>query len=522
MRKALIPTKLDSVAAELLKKAGFQVVQDAKQSIDELAKANPDACVLIVRSEKVTAEVIDAIPALKLVVRAGAGYNTIDTKHARRHGVDVMNTPGANANGVAEEVVAMMLAAYRHVVAADASTRRGEWEKSKFMGHELTGKTLGVLGLGNIGRLLVKRLSGFEMTVLGYDPVMSADLAEKIGVKLCGVEEIFAKADCISLHIPENDETKGMVNRALLEKMKPGAMLVNCARSGIVNEEDLRAVKKERDFIYCNDVYPKDAEGKKSIEDVADLMLPHLGASTVEANFTAARRSAEQSVDYFEKGISSFVVNKGVPDGLDESYQRLASLLARLARAYLGKDTQPHQIETSFYGKLNQFADWMLAPICSGLCPEFDPFMDASDAKAFLKSRGIMVVNREIDDSKHYGEAMTIDLFEGGNTIRKVSLRGTIAEGNLMVSRLNNFDKLYLEPSGNNLFVEYADQPGVIAKISKVLGELGINIIDIRAPQDVERKNALSVVKTSQSVGADTLAQIKKLVDAKVAFTFNY
>ena len=305
MRKVLIPTKLDKFAAQLLTERGYQVVLDGATPLADLIKANSDAEVLIVRSEKITPEIIDQLPQLKLIVRAGAGFNTIDIKYARKRDIDVMNTPGANSNAVAEEVIAMILASCRHLIPADISTRAGEWEKSKFMGRELTGKTVGILGLGNIGQLLVKRLAGFEVKILGYDPILSPALADKLGVELTNVDRIFAESDFVSLHIPENDETRGMVNRRLFDLMKPGATLINCARAGIVNEEDLRAVKAEKKIIFCNDVYPKDAAGPKSVADVADIMLPHLGANTHEANFTAARRAAEQTIAYFEQGITN-------------------------------------------------------------------------------------------------------------------------------------------------------------------------------------------------------------------------
>ena len=311
MKKILIPTKLDVFAANFLREKGYEVVLDAETPLADLAKANSDAEGLIVRSEKVTAEIIDMLPALKLVVRAGAGYNTIDTVYARSQNSDVMNTPGANSNAVAEEVIAMILAAARFVVPGDNSTRAGLWEKKKFLGTELTGKTVGILGLGHIGQLLVKRLSGFEITALGFDPFVSAEAAAAMGVKLVDLETLFRESDIVSLHIPENDKTRGMINGDLFKVMKPGAMLVNCARAGIINEADLRAAKAEKKLIYCNDVYPKDEAGEKSVADVADVMLPHLGANTKEANFVAAKRSAEQTVAYFEEGAKDWVVNKG-------------------------------------------------------------------------------------------------------------------------------------------------------------------------------------------------------------------
>ena len=506
MRKVLIPTKLDKVAATLLAERGYDVVADASTPMADLIKQHPDAEVLIVRSENVTPEIIDALPKLKLVVRAGAGFNTIDIKYARKRDVDVMNTPGANSNGVAEEVVALMLAASRHVLAADASTRAGNWEKSKFLGHEITGKTVGILGLGHIGQLLVRRLSGFDVKVLGYDPVLSPALAEKLNVKLSTVEEIFSEADFISLHIPENNETRGMINRRLLELMKPGAMLINCARAGIINEEDLRAVKAEKKICFCNDVYPKDAAGPKSIADVCDVMMPHLGANTFEANFVAARRSAEQTIEYFEQGVTNCVT--------------------RLADAYLAGDGNPNRIETSFYGKLSGFAKWMTPAIAAGVAADFAADVDVScppqDAEAFLRNSGVELVNREVDNGKGYGESMTIDLFVGGDTIRRAGARGTIAEGKLMISRLNDFDCLYLEPSGHHLFVEYKDEPGVIGRIAGILGEKNINIIDIRAPQDCNSGRSLTVVKTNVAVPAMLVEKIREAVNAGRAFAFSY
>ncbi|MCF6174364.1 MAG: ACT domain-containing protein [Victivallaceae bacterium] len=521
MKKVLIPTKLDTFAAKLLRQNGFEVVQDADRELNVLVAENSDAAVLIVRSEKITADIIDALPKLKLVVRAGAGYNTIDTKYARRKNIDVMNTPGANSNAVAEEVIAMILGASRHLVRGDITTRNGEWQKKNLMGRELTGKTIGILGLGNIGQLVSKRLQGFEMKFLGYDPMISASMAEQLDIELCSMEEIFSQSDFISLHIPENDETRGIINCKYFDMMKDGAMLVNCARAGVINEDDLRAAKQDKKIIFCNDVYAKDAAGDKSVADIADLMLPHLGASTVEANFNAAKRAAEQSICYFDQGITDCVVNKDIPDGLDANYQRLANLLTGIAHGYLGQQKQPVRIESSFYGNLNQYAKWMLSPITAALSPDFDPYLDAGDAESFLSERGIEYKNREISNDKNYGDSITIDLFMGDEVINKVSVRGTLTEGNLMVSRINNFDRLYLAPSGHNLFVEYSDEPGIIGKIAGILGENDINIIDIRAPQDLKINRSLASVKTDVPVDEDLLAKIKISVGANIAFCYS-
>ena len=311
MKKVLIPTALDSVAKEILEAhGGYAVTQIPKADILKFAQENPDLHALIVRSEKVTAEIIDAAPNLKVIVRAGAGYNTIDIAHARAKGVDVMNTPGANSNGVAEEVVALMLADARRLSPADASCRAGKWEKTAFMGTEITGKTIGIVGLGYIGRLVVKRLSGFEPTFIGFDPGTTVRQAAELGVKLVSLDELFAKSDYVTLHLPETAETKGLVNGTLLGQMKEGATLINCARAGIVNEADLRAAKAAKKIRFLNDVYAKDEEGPKSVADIADIMVPHLGASTREANFKAAELAARELIDLDEKGIDKAVVNK--------------------------------------------------------------------------------------------------------------------------------------------------------------------------------------------------------------------
>lgn len=518
MRKVLIPTRLDEVVKAILGEHGFEVIQDPDAQPAGLAKANPDAQGVIVRSEKVTPEIMDLLPDLKLIVRAGAGFDNIDTKYARRRDIDVMNTPGANSNAVAEEVVALILAAYRKLVFADTTTRAGRWEKKNCMGRELTGKTVGILGLGNIGRLLARRLSGFDCTILAYDPVASPELAKKTGVKLCSVEEIFSQADIISLHIPENDKTRGMVNDTLLSLVKKGAMLVNCARAGIVDEEAIRRCKAEKSLIFCNDVYAKDAPGEKSVKDIADLMLPHLGASTKEANFNAAKRAAEEMVAYFEEGVTSCVVNKGVPDGLSPEYQKLAGLLAGIGKACLN-GRAISKIEMSFYGKLHPFAQWMLAPVAAGLCPDFDAFQGAAAAEAFFQERGVSVENREVDENKHYGESITLDFLTSTD---RVSIRGTIAESKLMVSRINDFEGLYLQPAGNTLFVEYSDAPGVLGKIAGILGDAEINITDVRAPQNLQSNRSLAILKTNVPVPAPLLSKIADAVKAVNAFTFKY
>ncbi|MFA7171998.1 MAG: NAD(P)-dependent oxidoreductase [Kiritimatiellia bacterium] len=519
MKKILIPTKLDSVASELLSAdGGYHVVQDGSVPIAELVAAHPDAYGLIVRSEKVTADLIDALPNLKVIVRAGSGYDTIDIKHARKNGVDVMNTPGANANAVAEEVVAMMLADARHIVKADISTRAGQWEKKNFMGRELTGKTIGIVGLGNIGRLVARRLRGFDCKILGYDPLVNSERVREWGIEPATLDEIFTGSDYVTLHIPGGENTKGLVGAKLLGLMKPGATIVNCARFGIVDEEALRAVKAAKKLRYLNDVYPKDEAGLKSMADIADLMLPHLGASTFEANFTAAQRAAQELIDLDARGDMSCVINRDIPEGLERAYCELAYNLARLIRQLSGEGSPIKLIETSFYGDLAPFAKWLIVSILSGIWMDFDRYNDYNAAMKFMRKMGIELLNREIDNDKGYGDSMTLDLtVEQPQGLKQHSIRGTITEGVQIVSRIDEFDRLYFEPGGATLFCLYNDRPGVIASISRKLADAGINIEDMRNPHNIRSERSLAIIRLSAPIGEDLLAEIKAEIDAHTA-----
>ena len=512
-KKVLIPTKLDRIACELLTKNGnYEVVQDDTTSLGELARQHPDTHALIVRSESVTPEIIDALKNLQVIVRAGAGYNTIDIKYARKKGIDVMNTPGANSNAVAEEVIALMLADARHIIAADASARAGEWEKKKFMGREIAGKTVGIVGLGNIGRLVARRLSGFDCRLLGYDPVISSERAKETGVTLTDLETLFAESDYVTLHIPENADTRGLVKAPLLARMKTGATVINCARAGIIDEAALRAARAERKIRFLNDVFPKDEPGPKSVADIADIMLPHLGASTVEANLNAARRAAEELIDRDSKGITSFIVNRDIPDGLEEAYCDLAFTLARLARGLVGRGSALKLIETSIYGDLQRFSDWLIVPITAGIWDDFERSLDSGGAHRFLDEMGIEYVNRKVDPGKEYGNSITVDLtseVSPGN-LRRVSVRGTLAENIIVVSRINEFSKLYFEPAGTMLFFIYEDRPGVVGVIGNRLAAAGVNIEDMRHAHDGKANHSLAVLRVNRAVPQDVIDGISR------------
>lgn len=518
MKKVLIPTKLDKVSAELLLKAGYDVVQDGDTALTDLVKEHQDAYGLIVRSEKVSASIIDALPDLKIIVRAGAGYDNINIKYARKHNIDVMNTPGANANAVAEEVIAMMLADARLIIKADKTTRVGLWEKKHLLGREITGKTVGIIGLGSIGRLVAKRLRGFDCVIMGFDPMFPTDRIKSLGIEPADVATIMSSCDYVTLHIPGGESTKGFINAELLASMKQGATLINCARDSIIDEHALRRVKAEKKLRFLNDVYAKDEAGEKSVTDIADIMMPHLGANTEEANYNAAKRAAEELIDLDQKGLTSFIVNRDIPEGLDRTYCELAYDLASLAHKLADKDQPIKFIETGIFGQLSPFANWLVVPIVAGINNEFDRLSDPKSALSFMKETGIVYTPLSTTDSP-YVNSIQINLAVEmkDRTLKTVSVRGTVAEGMRMISSIDEFDKLYVEPAGVMLFFTYKDRPGVIATISRALATRDINIEDMRNPHHATSQRSLAILCVSRAPSQEIIDAIAADISAESA-----
>lgn len=345
---------------------------------------------------------------------------------------------------------------------------------------------------------------------------MSKEAADRLGVKLVTLLELFEMSDYVSLHIPENEHTRGLINKDLLGRMKEGATLINCARAGVINEEDLRAVKPERSLRFLNDVYAKDVEGDKSVADIADIMAPHLGASTIEANYNAARRAAEQLIDLDEKGLTSYIVNRDIPEGLDETFSDLTFTIAKLARTMMGPEKKLTLIETSFYGELQEFSEWLSVPVVCALSNEFDRSMDAKASVEYLKEMGIEYATRETDNKKGYGNAVTVDLIASadGEILQRISVRGTVAEGRLMISRIGGFEGLYFEPKGHLALFTYEDRPGVLSEIAGAMAHAGINIDDVRNPHDESGKRSIAILKISDPVPEAVLEKVAQKIDA--------
>ena len=316
--------------------------------------------------------------------------------------------------------------------------------------------------------------------------------------------------------MPENDETRGIINKSFFELMKEGATLINCARAGILNEDDFREIKEDKKLRLLNDVYPKDEAGEKPIADIADIMLPHLGASTIEANYNAAHRAATQIIGLDDKGIASYIVNRDVPEGLDKAYSELAFALSYLCKGIADGNQNVEVLETSFYGDLANYKDWLLVQVLAALSDEFDRSLGYGAAIDYLKEKGVEYFNRETDSSKGYGNSITVDVTTAVDAanFKRISVRGTVTEGNMMISRINDFDKLYFEPTGTAVLFIYKDRPGVIGKIGQSLADAEINIDDMRNPHDLSQEYSLALMRVSKTVPNNIVEAIAQDINA--------
>jgi D-3-phosphoglycerate dehydrogenase len=312
MSKVLIADKADPLCEKVLKERGIEAVVKTGMKPEELKACAGEFDGIIVRSAtKITREIFDAAKNLKAVARAGAGVDNIDVAAASEKKVLVMNTPFGNTVSTAEHAVAMMMALARHIPQASASTHAGKWEKSKFEGVELTGKTLGVVGCGNIGAVVADRAKGLRMHVLGFDPAMTPERAKELGVGAVTLDELYAKSDFITYHVTINPATKGMINKDAIAKMKKGVRLINCARGAIMNETDIKAAIENGHIAgMAVDVYAEEPPVNHPFFGMEKIICtPHIAASTKDAQVTVARQAAEQMADYLLTGKRTHAVN---------------------------------------------------------------------------------------------------------------------------------------------------------------------------------------------------------------------
>ncbi|MEK7774051.1 MAG: phosphoglycerate dehydrogenase [Deltaproteobacteria bacterium] len=515
--KILISDSMSGKAVEILKNTpgiSCDVITGLKP--DELKAKIKDYHGLVVRSAtKVTADILEAAENLKVIGRAGTGVDNIDTVAATKKGVVVMNTPGGNTVTTAEHAVAMMMSLARKIPQATASMKRGEWEKKKFEGTEVTGKTLGVLGVGNIGGVVASRALGLKMNVIAYDPFISAEAADKLGVTLVSVDELFKKSDFISIHVPLTNETKNLLNGEAFRKMKKGVKIVNCARGGIVDEKDLaEAIKARIVSGAALDVFEKEPPPADNpllaLEEV--ILTPHLGASTHEAQENVAVAIAEQIAEYLTNGTIRNAVNvPSIPAELLAALGPYISLGEKLG-SFQGQILKGgiEEITVEYSGDVVNYdvAPITIACIKGLLDKVLDTCVNFVNAPFVAKERGIKVVETKSSRPTDFTSSIAIKV--------KTKAGENIVEGALFGKkepRIVRIDKFLLDavPEGYLLLLHNDDKPGVIGNVGTLLGANSVNIARLHLGRQSVGGEAVSVWSVDTPLSKGLMEKILKL-----------
>ncbi len=517
--KVLISDNLSQVGVDVLKKAGLEVDVNTSLAPEELKKIIGDYDGLVIRSStRVTADLMEEAHNLKVVGRAGIGLDNVEIPVASQKGIVVMNAPDGNATTAAEHAIAMMMSLSRNIPQACQSTKAGKWEKKKFMGREVTGKTFGVIGIGRIGGIAANRAQGLKMKTLAYDPHMPKEMAEKIGVELVSLEDLAKRSDYISVHVPLTKETKNLVSTDFFNNMKNDGMFIDCARGGVCDEEALyEALANKKIAAAALDVFAKEPT---SLDNCSLLSLdnfvctPHLGASTNEAQESVALIIAEQVADYLLKGSVVNAVN--VPSVSDDvlaqvgPYLNLGTMLGCLHMQIAKGGVAEVNIEYS-----GELADLNTSPITvaflKGLfTPILKDAVNYVNAPIIARDRGIRVIESKSDRSNDFVNALSIKVktSEGENV-----LVGTVFGRNEpRLVRLNDF-RLEALPSGPMLLVFNNDVPGVIGALGTTLGKSGVNISRMTVGREEESNQNIILLSTDELVSKELLGQVQKLED---------
>ena len=513
-----IADKLSEKALEVFRARGIEAIYAPALSEEEKLRLVEDVDGIAVRSAtKVKGELLARAKRLKVVGRAGIGVDNIDVETCSRRGIVVMNTPHGNAVTTAELAVAMICAAARMIPQANASTKAGKWEKQRFLGVELTGKTAGVIGAGNIGAIVCERLRGLGMQVIVYDPFISDERAEALGVeKVESLKVLVERADVITVHVPLTAQTRHLINGKLLAHVKPGAILVNCARGGVVDEKALaEALQTGRLRAAAVDVYetePPPADHPLLQLDNC-ICTPHIGASTVEAQENVAVQIAEQMADYLLLGVVRNAVN--MPSLSEEERRRLAPFL-RLARAlgrFAGEALGPGyaRVRIALEGDAARIQRRLVVhELLCGLLQGVMDEVNAVNAPMIARERGIVVEETAREESGSFRSLVRLSVEGDGGAIE---VAGALFDG--VRPRIVLVDGCELEaaPEGEIVFIRNRDRPGVIADVGRALAEAGINIADFRLGRRAPGGEAVALVRVDAAPSEEVLAKIAALPD---------
>ena len=492
-----------------LRRAG-EVTVVSKLPEAELIQRIPDFDALVVRSEtRVTAPVIEAGRKLRVVGRAGVGVDNIDVPAATRRGILVVNAPRGNIVAAAEHTIALLFALARWVPQADASVKRGEWTRAKFVGAEIRGKTLGVIGLGNVGSEVAKRAHGLEMDVIAYDPVVSVERAELFNVALVTLKELLERSDFVTVHVPLVDSNRNLIGRSELALMKPTARLINTARGGIVDETALyEALTSGRLAAAASDVFDKEPPGENPLLALPNFVAtPHIGASTAEAQVSVAFDVAEEVAAVLAGDLPRFAVNAPAMPPEELAYLRpFADLTERLAALHAQLfGGRVSMIELDFEGELAEHdANLLVAAAIEGVLQPFtEERINAVNARLIAGNRGIKLIERRTRTQSSYSSLITIRM-------QNHEIAGTVLMGEPRAVRIDSF-RVDLVPEGRFLVSRHSDRPGVVGRVGSILGEHDVNIASMQVGRDAPRGSAMMILAVDERVTDDVLSRLREV-----------
>jgi len=502
-----------------LRTAGIDVEKRTGLSRSDLAAALKDCDGLIVRSEtKVTAELLDEATSLRVIGRAGVGVDNIDVPAATIRGVVVMNAPDGNTITTAEHTIALLISLARSIPQANSSLKSGRWERKKFIGVELQGKTLGIVGLGRIGRVVASRARALGMQIVAYDPFIAPEQARDLEIELAPLDDVYARADFLTVHTPLTAETRGLIDREVLGKMKHGARLINCARGGLVDEDALYEALTNGSIagaaldVFSHEPPPQD-DRLLQLDQV--IATPHLGASTTEAQEGVAFTVAEQMRDFLLTGALRGAVNVPAIGAKEfnvmQPYVDLAESLGRFQAQLV--ENAVNEVRIEFAGEI---VDLDAAPVTrafvAGFLRDVSARVNAVNAFLIAEERGIKVTTAYVRTSGDNAPAIRTEIL-AGPTSR--SLAGTLFNygGQRREGRITEIDGFHLEarPEGHLLVMRNHDVPGVIGKVGTILGEGGVNISRFHLGRRERGGEAMAVIEVDAPANKETLQSLRAL-----------
>jgi D-3-phosphoglycerate dehydrogenase / 2-oxoglutarate reductase len=524
--KILVSDKLGEKGLEVLEKEK-NIQYDVKTGMtpDELKKVIGDYDGIIIRSAtKLTKDVLACADKLKAIGRAGVGLDNVDLEAASKRGIIVMNTPGGNTVSTCEHSIAMLLSLSRNIPQADSSLKKKEWKRGQFMGTEVYGKTLGVVGFGRIGKEVSKRMLSFGMKILVYDPFITPESAPQVDVEFVSFDDLCKRADYITMHIPKTAETKYMFNKESFALMKKGVRIVNCARGGIINESDLLAAIKDGTVKgVALDVFEKEPPEDSPLLELDNVIaVPHLGASTEEAQENVGIAVAEQVIDaLLGRGVRNAANMPSFDVETMKALQPWISLAERLG-VFIGQISLKGAIKSVSIKYSGEVTQYQLTPLTLAIIKGvLSPFVEGEEvnyvnAPVMAKERGIEVVESKSSRLSDFSNAISLEVVTADST--NVVLGTLFANNTARLVRINDY-VIDAELQGILLYIHNKDKPGFIGELGTLLGENKVNIAQMTLGRKHEGDTAITIVNTDQEISAETLKKIKaldKIVEATV------